>query len=61
MIKLSFAEDEESSCKTCIWFNDFAKFCMKQESNTGNNPNPTIPNPEAWTCEMHRNRKDFQQ
>lgn len=59
MVQLEFATDKETSCDTCIWFNHYAMFCMRQESNTGNNKNPKIPNPDAWTCPRHRNKKDF--
>ena len=54
MIKLEFATDIRKSCKTCIRFHKEGQFCMIQESNTGGNPHPPIPNPEAWTCNMQK-------
>ena len=54
MIKLEFATDIQKSCKTCIRFHKEGQFCMIQESNTGSNPHPPIPNPEAWTCNMQK-------
>lgn len=54
MIKLEFATDIRKSCKTCIRFHKEGQFCMIQESNTGGNPHPPIPNPDAWTCNMQK-------
>lgn len=53
MINLEFTTDETKSCKHCYYFNQEGKYCEVQESHTGSNSHPPIPNPEAWACELY--------